>query len=423
MDFMEKIISNINNFMEINFNTRKENQIELEFIRLNGLSNTIYLVKVFDKTSKTLVKELIYRSFGEISEFVDREAEMEIINNLSEKNVTPKIFETDNETYRIEEYIQNSDTLPRQFLNEEFILEKIINLLVTYSLISCIYNFTISSDHLSKEYKISFDPKMHHTKRQNMFDKCMNMMFSKAKRNFEKFKHKLSKKYDNFINEEVMTKIDKIKHYMGNYKALFAKVFPKNGLATICHNDVHSLNLLLTEDTEKVIILDHEYACFNLIGNDIVNYLIETKFNYTLKTFPFFEFDNTNFEINFSKFYAIFLQFMQKFELANNINSFSNSNFPHSNHESEKIYKLFQKAKKETYFYKVVCVISLFWFGYSIMYLDYDGYMEKSSFDQIQHALDRMFIFEKAYFTLNELKMKKKPKVIESCIQPATEII
>lgn len=396
MEYMEKIISNINNFMESNFHTRKENQIELDFIRLNGLSNTIYLVKVLDKTSKTLVKELIYRSFGEISELVDRETEMEIIDSLSNKNLTPKIFETDNESYRIEEYIGNSDVLPRNFIKEDFIIEKMINLLVAYSLISSIYNFSIVSDSLSKEYKISFDPKLHEIKKQNMFDKCMNLMLNKAKTNFEKFKHKLGKKYDNFINEEVMTKINKIKHYMENYKELFTKIFPKNGIASLCHNDVHRLNLLLTEDTDKVIILDHEYACINLAGIDIVNYMIETKFDYTKKVFPFYEFEGESLEIDFAKFYEVFYQFMLKFESAHCINN---------EHE---YFMQFQKCKKPKYFYKVVCVISLFWLVYSVMYLDYDDLIEKNKFDQLNHAIDRIFIYEKAYSSLENMNLKKE---------------
>jgi len=382
--------------MEVKFYTRKENQIELDFIRLNGLSNTIYLVKVFDKTSKTLVKELIYRSFGEISELVDRVTEMEIIDSLSSKNLTPKIFETDNVSYRIEEYIGNSDVLPRNFLKEDFIIEKIINILVAYSLINSIYNYSIVSDSLSKEYKISFDPKIQEMKKQNMFDKCLKLMFNKANTNFEKFKHKLEKKYDNFINEEVMTKINKIKHYMENYKDLFAKVFPKKGIASLCHNDVHRLNLLLTEDTEKVIILDHEYACLNLAGVDIINYMIETKFDYTKKTSPFYEFEGESLEIDFNGFYEVFQEFIRKFEAA------------HSIDVDKEYFMQFQKCKKPKYFYKIVCVISLFWLVYSVMYLDYDDFIEQKKFDHINHAIDRIFIFEKAYSALENLNLEKE---------------
>jgi len=393
---MTKIIANIKNFMESNFNTRKENEIELDFIRLNGLSNTIYLVKVFDKTSKTLVKELIYRSFGEISELVDRETEKEIIDNLSIQNLTPKIFETDEKTYRIEEYIGNSDVLPRVFIKEDFIIEKMINLLVAYSLITSIYNFSIVSDCLSQEYKISFDPQIQEIKKQNMYDKCMNLMFNKAKKNFEKFKKKMSKKYDNFINEEVMNKIDKINYYMDNYKNLFTKVFPKNGIASLCHNDVHRLNLLLTEDTEKIIILDHEYSCLNLAGVDIVNFMIESNFDYTKKTFPFYEFEGKTLEVDFGMFYQVFLEYMNKFETAHSINSKSEH------------YLLFQKCKKPKYFYKIVCVISLFWLVYSVMYMDYEDLIQKKSFDQISHGIDRITIFEKAISALQQIKLKKE---------------
>jgi thiamine kinase-like enzyme len=144
-----------------------------------------------------------------------------------------------------------------------------------------------------------------------------------------------------------MTKINKIKNYMENYKELFAKVFPKKGIASLCHNDVHRLNLLLTEDTEKVFILDHEYACLNLAGVDIVNYMIETKFDYTKKAFPFYEFEGETLQIDFARFYEVFLNFMEKFEAA------------HSIDEDHEYFMQFQKCKKFKYFYKIVCVISL----------------------------------------------------------------
>ena len=391
MEYMEKIISNIKLFLSSRFQMREENEIELNFIRLNGLSNIIYLVKIFDKTSNVLIKELIYRSFGNISEFVDRETEMALIDNLSASGLTPSVYETDKTSYRIEEYIGNSDTLNKEYLQEDFIIEKIVNILIAYSLISSIYNFHIVSDELQKDYKITFDPVIQKVK-QNMFDKCLNMMFVKAKNNFEKFSKKISKKYENFISEEVNTKIDKIKHYMENYKNLFIKIFPKNGLVSLCHNDVHRLNLLLTEDTEKVIILDHEYACMNLVGVDIVNYLIETKFEYTSKTFPFYEFDNENFDLDFSKFYETFLKFMQKFQAT------------HSVEHGNKFQYLLEKSKTEKYFYRLVCVINLFWLLYTLINLDYDEFTLKNKFCYLSHGIDRINLFEKAYSAMNKAK-------------------
>ncbi len=402
MEYMETIISKINNYMEreANFDSRQENQIELTFIRLNGLSNTVYLVKVFDKTSKTLLKELIYRKFGEISELVDRNTEMEIIDSLSSKSFTPKILETDGTSYRIEEYIGNSDVLPRILINEDFIIEKMINLLVSYSLITSIYNFTLISDSLSKEYQISFDPQFQEIKRQNIFDKCTVLMYNKAKVNFEIFMDKLGKKYDNLICEEVMEKIFKIKSYMENYKDLFAKVLPKKGIATVCHNDVHRLNLLLTEDNSKIIVLDHEYACLNIAGVDIVNYMIETKFDYTKKAFPFYEFERDSLEIDFARFYEVFLKFMQRFEEEHSIDA------------DKEYFTRFQKCKTPKYFHRIVCVISLFWIVYSVMYLDYDDFVEKNKFDMLNHAIDRIFIFEKAYAALENLKKEVNEEAV-----------
>ena len=47
---------------------------------------------------------------------------------------------------------------------------------------------------------------------------------------------------------------------------------------------IHRLNILVRGDND-LILLDHEYASLNLIGSDIVNYLIESQFDYTKYNF------------------------------------------------------------------------------------------------------------------------------------------
>jgi thiamine kinase-like enzyme len=398
MEHFEKIYKNLQDFISKYLSEKNYNELELTFEKMNGLSNDIYLVKIYDKTTNEMVHEVIYRQFGEISDLVDRELETSIIENLSSKGLTPKIFETDGKSYRIEEFISNSNTLERDEIKEDDIIERIIQILVSYTMISGVYNYRVKSKLFSQEYQIEIDQELsskfnYQRISQNMFDMCMKDMYTKAKTNFEKFSHKFEKKYKKFLDKEVFAKFEKIKFYIENYNEVFSKIFPKNGFLVLCHNDVHRLNLLLTNDKEKMFILDHEYAALNQIGNDIVNYMIESNFDYTLKNYPYFQFSAE--EINFDNYFEIFKNFLNKFECA------------HSNlFKEEENRKKFEKMKSMKYFLRLVCVISLFWLLYSVIYCEFDSFIGQKTFDYYQHALDRIFIFEKAYAKLQSLENK-----------------
>ncbi len=395
MEHFEKIYENLENYISKIPLGKNFNELELSFEKMNGLSNDIYLVKIYDKTTKQMVHELIYRQFGEIADLVDRELETSIIKNLSSKGLTPKIFETDGKSYRIEEFISSSNTLEKHEIKEDDVLERIIQILVSYTMISGVYKYRVKSEDFSQEYQIDIEQEIssnltNQKISQNMFDMCMKDMYYKAKKKFEKFSHKFEKKYQKFLDIEVFSKYEKIKFYINNYNDVFSKIFPLNGFLVLCHNDVHRLNLLLTNDKKQLFILDHEYAALNQIGNDIVNYMIESNFDYTLKNYPYFQFSPE--EINFENYFQIFKNFINKFECA------------HSNlWIKEERGKKLEKMKTMKYFLRVVCVISLFWLLYSVIYCDFENFIGQNTFDYYQHALDRIYIFEKAYTKLQSL--------------------
>ncbi len=397
MEHFEKIYNNLKSYISKNFSDRNYNDIELSFERLNGLSNDIYLVKMFNQTTQEMVHEVIYRQFGEISDLVDRKLETSIIQNLSEKKLTPRIFETDDQTYRIEEFISNSSTMTKESLKEDDVIERIVQILVTYTMISGVYSYYIHSKDLSQDYKIQIDPELTNSTKfdrvnQNMFDMCMKDMFSKARKNLEKFSQIFKKKYNIFLDKEIFAKLEKIKYFINNYHEIFSKIFPKQGFFVLNHNDVHRLNLLISEDKEKLFILDHEYSALNLVGADIVNYLIESTFSYDLKAHPFYRFDAE--EIDFENYFEIFKDFINKFEMSHEELLADAENR-----------RKFEKMKTFKYFLKLVCVISLFWLLFSVIYLDFEAFSLQKTFDYFQHALDRIYIFEKAYQKLQTLKI------------------
>ena len=134
------------------------------------------------------------------------------------------------------------------------------------------------------------------------------------------------------------------------------------------------------------MLIDHEYAAMNLIGIDIVNYMIESKFNYKIKCFPFFEVVEE--KLDYDRMFDVYLKYLDEYE-----NQLKSSKLIEDTHEKE----LFNECRSKDYFMRLICVISLLWFLYSIVYMDFISFEAKISFDQFRHALKRLEFFEKTY--------------------------
>ena len=63
--------------------------------------------------------------------------------------------------------------------------------------------------------------------------------------------------------------------------------------------------------------------------------------------------------------------------------------------ENNKI--LFSQCKTKIYFLKLICITSLFWFIYSVIYIDWNAFDAKNLFDYFLHAIQRLSILETAY--------------------------
>jgi len=204
---------------------------------------------------------------------------------------------------------------------------------------------------------------------------------------------KLKMKYFSVEKLYHVNKFMEIKSIMDNYQTLFLEIFPKSQLMVLNHNDVHRLNIMKGIFCDDIKILDHEYAALNLIGIDIVNFMIESTFDYTLKSYPNYTFNQEG--IDFTHFYNMFLKFIEKFEESHS----DNIDMP-----NELFQKKMAKIKTYKYFLKLVCVISLFWLLYSVIYLDINKIVAQDSFDSFHHALDRITIFQLAFKQLRNLK-------------------
>ena len=209
------------------------------------------------------------------------------MENLSLSGLGPKIIVSDQKSYRAEEFVEAFDLDISQHL-EDNIIQQLIRILVAYSCYSFVNSYSINSDSFSCDYDIKIKAGKNYPVqvKKNMYEMCAKSMLTKANKNFEIFSLKFKERFDKMINSKVILKFQKIKYYLENYKSIFSKIFPKEALFVLNHNDVHRLNFLMQEK-DRLMLIDHEYAALNLIGIDIVNYIIEANFNYKVKEFPF----------------------------------------------------------------------------------------------------------------------------------------
>jgi len=278
--------------------------------------------------------------------------------------------------------VQATDlTIDKQL--EDNIVQQVIRILVAYSCYSSVCSYKIFSDNFNTDYNIHINQGSNCEIKKNFYDMCTKSMFVKAKKNFTKFSAKFKERFDKVKSSKIFLEYKKIKHYLSHYKEIFTQIYPKEALLTLNHNDVHRLNFL-TMENDRLMLIDHEYAALNLVGIDIVNYLIECNFNYKAKQFPFFEYKET---LDYEKMYKIYLNYLDIFE--ENIRG-------KEEFDADKE-ALFSQCRTRKYFLQLICIISLFWFIYSVIYLEWNTFEKKGSFDHFRHGLQRLGIFEQAY--------------------------
>ena len=394
MEDFNTIKANVFHYLNNNSETTyTKDKYSLSISKVSEITNTNYLVKITNTDTNQVEEQLLYRKFGKISECVDRELESTIIDQLSEEGVAPKILYKDEKgEYRIEEYIPDSTSIKKDNQFKSDIIEQIIQICVSYSLISSIYRFTVISDGLMDKLSITInsdddlrrkkiDSKIHN----NIFDMSLNNLYEKALKSFTIFAEKFKSTVEYAANSSLYKDFEKMELFMNNFKFLFMSVFPKKGNMILNHNDLHRTNLIIEKTNSKIFVLDHEYAALNLIGIDIANYLNESIFDYS----PKYKCDMDKIDID--HYYDIYLQYVDKFENAN----------PELN-ETEKGRELLDEIKTKKYYLNLHGVINAFWVLYCMIYLNFDNFTQNKGFNYFQHGLDRIAYFENILTKINE---------------------
>ena len=389
MEDFETIKSNIRSYI---INEKKiqlpEKVIEINLKDIGGLSNTNYLATITNSTTNEMIDQILYRKFGEISDVVDRDLETMIINDLSLKGLGPKIYEKDkNGKYRIDEYLSNTSPIQKKDEFAPIVINQINQIVNNYSLIINMYKYHISGENINFSIIKDAISKPKRRINNNMFDKCMVEMYNKAILSFNIFSEQFKANINRENNKILYEQFESLEKYMINYKKLFTSIFPKSGFMILCHNDIHRLNLIVRKSDNKLFVLDHEYACLNLVGNDFANYMNESCFIYE----P--EYIFTKDLINFDKYYGYYKNYLKVF--------CENHKFLNGTDDGKKFLKEIHTKK---YYLKLHVIINLFWFLYCVIYLNFSEFnKDQKNFFYFQHGLHRIYHIEAAMKAIEQI--------------------
>jgi thiamine kinase-like enzyme len=342
-------MKNMNSHKEIIKNYLLQNHIKFNNIEIKplskGLSNLLYEVNVDDRL-------YFLKIFGTLKNYniINRKFENLLLFENSKQKLCPKIYDSDNETYRIEEYISDINTPSDSELFNNILADSLLEKLIIFQ--------KSLNDSEAKEYAD-----------HNVFN-LLQKVHSHAKRYF----------YDSIDGKHIpLNFTSKIKSYLDEFDTKLNSLRLGTSRLILSHNDLHMGNIAINSEGKVIRIFDYEYACFNVIGFDIANYCIESFFDLEYPRYPYYRLkghiDNL---VKDEKYYLLFLKYITMLKDLEYV----------SDDES-------RQFQTKEYYFRVLGLCSQFWFYMSLMFIDYDGYANKQGFSYIDYSLDRISIYEK----------------------------
>ena len=384
-DSNELIKENIFSFLEtIKGIKNAKSLFEIKLKQVNDITNDIYEIKIYKKTTLELFDKLIYKNFSKISETLNNNLEFPILE--TQKNSTSKILFIDpKNSYRIEECISNSKRIKRKYQFQSDIIEQIIQILISYSFVASIFTFTLKcDDHLNSKFKIlinALNKEVENDKdkyiKNNFFDMCFKDLYERSLNTFKQFGLKFKARCIKSTNKTIFEEFQKLEFFMNNFKQLFNAAFPKSGYMIMNHNDFSQRKIILKNE-KNINIIQNDFSCHNIIGFDFANYLNERVFNYL----PTYQFNENDLDLDLT--YKLYLKFIEKFEemyseLKNN----------------DKGKEILNEIKSRKYYLNLHCLINVFWVLHCSLYLNFEKFIQNEGFDYFQHAIDRITLYEK----------------------------
>ena len=186
------------------------------------------------------------------------------------------------------------------------VIENILSIILGFNNLYHVCGYKI--DH----YKIIYDEKksiMNHNKDIISIDFKINSFNSHINEYLPKAEIALIKFIESYnANKGIIdldSKIKDLKYYVDNYKnILIEDIFKHNGYFIFSHSDFHRGNIVhIGNNYDKLFVIDNEFINLNLIGYDLMYYLIKSVFNNGIvKDY-----------LNVPNFYKIYLKYVNKF--------------------------------------------------------------------------------------------------------------
>ena len=270
------------------------------------LNNDNYIVTIKDKECQKTLFELFLKVFRNKKD--NKKLESEVQKILGEKNLGPKLLEmNDEKKYKIDEYLHNLNYIELDYCLKDNIIDNILEIIICFNNLYHLYFFNIDDNyninnnedkslinHNIKNISMDFN--------NNSFCQHINIYLPKAEIVLKKFieSYNLNK---NIVN--IDEKLEKLKYIVDNYKSLLIdNVYKHNGYFVFSHSDFHRGNVVHKgNNLDKLYVLDIDFINLNLIGYDLIYYLIKSVFNNGIVE---------NY-LNLPYFYKIYLKYINKF--------------------------------------------------------------------------------------------------------------
>ena len=299
----EKII----NYIKTNNSTLNISNIIINIEKCKAcLNNDNYIIKIKDKESQKTLYELFLKVFRNKME--NKKLESEVQRILGEKNLGPKLLEmNDEKKYKIDEYLPNLKYIELDYCLKDNIIDKILEIILCFNNLYHLYFYDIDDKYkiIINENKSIINHNINNISmdfNNNSFNQHINIYLPKAELVLKKFieSYNLNK---NTIN--IDAKLEKLKYIVDNYKTLLIdNVYKHNGYFAFSHSDFHRGNVVHKDNNlDKLYVLDIDFINLNLIGYDLIYYLIKSVFNNGIVE---------NY-LNLTNFYKIYLKYINKF--------------------------------------------------------------------------------------------------------------
>lgn len=227
----------------------------ITFKRLSAaMTNTVYIL------SHPIIREspqnILFRVYGDgVDQLLNRSEELEWFKRLSEAGVGPRLLATF-ANGRLEEYIESVTLSPTMMRNED---------------ISAGIARTMAQFH-----RLQIDE----TSSLVIWKRTQDWRTEAAKA-YNSLLIKKPEKQEMLMRIKKSLILEEEEYAEGKFKRFFDHLISLRNPIVPCHNDLQHGNILLTDETAKIVFIDYEYGGMNYAAFDIANHFCEWAGDFT----------------------------------------------------------------------------------------------------------------------------------------------